>query len=143
MACSGIKIIERLGIAYSYDRERGKHLSFDRIHLRAGASGRTVTNQALRLEDGQPAMSVGDHIPRIATIVGLTANCETPATWTVEICRKSDPDNPLVSFAMIDEESGSKQDLNVDILSGDILIYKVKGTNIPMPRIIIEIAWRL
>lgn len=143
MAKTGAKIVERLGIAYMYDRARQKHLSFDRLHLRAGASGRTVTDQSLKLEDGQPAMSVGDLIPRIATIVGLTANCESPTTWSVEICRKSDPENPLVVFDLIDQDSGKVDDLNVDILSNDILIYKVKGENIPMPRIIVEIAWRL
>lgn len=143
MASSGIKIVERFGIAYSFDRARQKHLSFNRMYLRSGVAGRNVTDQYLRLEDGQPAMSVGDKVPRVATIVGLTANCETPADWTVEICRLSDPENPLVSFAIVNDSSGVKTDLNVDIGSGDILVYRIKGTNIPMPRIIVEIAWRL
>ena len=142
MAFAGPRIITVDGVSYTYDRVRGKLLSTSRMYMRAGAAGRTVTNQYLRAEDGQPLMSVGDAMPRNATIVGITANTESSATWTVEVYKRGSV-TLLASLPLVAISSWQVINLNADIASGDILLIKAVGANIPMPRSIIEIAWRL
>jgi len=136
------RIITVDGIQYMYDQTRGKMLSIPKMYLRAGIHRRTVTNEYMRLEDGQPAMTVGDALIRGATLMGLTANCETSADWTVKIYRKG-VISPLVTMVLVASAYKKDSSINVDAPAGSVLLFKVEGTNIPFPRIILELAWKL
>jgi hypothetical protein len=125
-----------------YDVTRGKLLSIPKVYLRAGTHRRTVTNEYLHLEDGQPAMSVGDGLIRNATIMGLTANCETNHSWTVKIFSKG-VTLPLVTLSITGSSYKKDDTINVDAAAGSILLFKVEGNNIPFPRVLLELAWRL
>jgi len=136
------RIITLNGVQYMYDVTRGKLLSITKVYLRAGTHRRTVTNEYLHLEDGQPAMSVGDGLIRNATIMGLTANCETSHNWTVKIFSKGNA-LPLVTLAITGASYKKDDGINVDAPAGSILLFKVEGNNIPFPRVLLELAWRL
>ena len=129
-------------IHYVWDEARGKTLSIPKVYLRAGTHRRTVTNEYLRLEGGQPSMTVGDGLIRDATIIGITANCETAHNWTVKIFRKG-VTSPLVTLNMVGQDYKKDSSLNVDVPGGSVLLFKVEGTNVPFPRVLIEIAWRV
>lgn len=130
------------GVQYMYDVTRGKLLSIPKVYLRAGTHRRTVTNEYLHLEDGQPSMSVGDGLIRNATIMGLTANCETDHNWTVKIFSKGVV-LPLVTLVITGASYKKDEAINVDAPTGSILLFKVEGNNIPFPRVLLELAWRL
>lgn len=136
------RILSVDGIQYMYDQTRGKMLSIPKMYLRAGIHRRTVTDEYLRLEDGQPAMTVGDALIRDATLMGLTANCESSTSWTVKIFRKG-VGAPLVTMPMVSSSYKKDSSINMDVPAGSILLFKVEGTNIPFPRIILELAWKL
>jgi len=136
------RILSVDGIQYMYDQTRGKMLSIPKMYLRAGIHRRTVTDEYLRLEDGQPAMTVGDALIRDATLMGLTANCESNTNWTVKIFRKGVV-SPLVTMSLVGASYKKDSSINMDVPAGSILLFKVEGTNIPFPRIILELAWKL
>ena len=142
MAGAGPRIIVSDGIPYLYDRTRQKFLSTSRAYFRYGAKGRNVQDQFLKVEDGQPSMTVGDMVPRNGTIVGLTANTETQATWEVELYKLGDS-SAIGSFSIAGLSKASETNLDIEINSDDIILVRAKGSNILMPRVIIEIAWRL
>jgi len=137
-----VRILTVNGIQYMYDVVRGKLLSIPKVYLRAGTHRRTVTNEYLHLEDGQPAMSVGDGLIRPATIVGITANCETDSTWDVKIFEKGNT-LPLVVLPMSASSYAKSDSIDVDVTAGSVLLFKAEGNNIPFPRVLLEIAWRL
>ena len=141
MADAGPRIIVEDGIAYLYDRTRSKFLG-TRAYLRYGASGRSVSDQFLKVEDGQPTMSVGDMLPRKGTIVGITANTEIVGTWEVEVYKK-DTALPIANLVINSLSKLSDTNYNVDIDSGDIIMVKAKGSDIHLPRVIIEVSWRV
>lgn len=136
------RIITDHGIQYMYDITRGKVISIPKLYLRAGTHRRTVTNEFLRLEDGQPSMTVGDGLERNATIMGITANCETETNWAVKIFRRGSA-LPLVTLNMTWKSFDKDTDLNVDVPANSVLLFKVEGSNIPFPRVLLELAWRL
>lgn len=125
-----------------YDQTRSKMLSIPKMYLRAGTHRRTVTNEYLRLEDGQPAMTVGDALIRDATIMGITANCESNTNWTVKVFQKGSA-TQLVNLGMVWLSYKKDSSINMDVAAGSILLFKVEGTNVPFPRIILELAWKL
>lgn len=129
------------GIQYYYDMGRDKLLSIPRIYLRAGIHRRTVTNEYLQLEGGQPAMSVGDGLFRDATITAINANCESPRSWSVKIFSKGNA-SPLLTFSLASQSYEEDTSISVDVPRGSILLFKVEGLNIPFPRVLIELAWR-
>lgn len=138
-----IRILTSNGIQYCVDMTRGqKVLSIPKLYLRAGTKRRTVTNEYLRLEDGQPAMTVGDDLPRPATIVGITANCETAHSWTLKVFMKGSP-TALVVLPIISNTKAENQLLNQDVPAGSVILFKAEGNNIPFPRVMLELAWRL
>lgn len=141
MADAGPKIIVDDGIPYLFDRIRQKFLG-SRMYLRFGIASRTVSNQYLRMEDGQPSLSVGDMVPRPGTIVGITANTEVPSIWVVEVYKQGVPD-PIATLSINNLSKLSNTNYNIDINSGDIIMVKAKGSDIQTPRVIIEITWRL
>lgn len=130
------------GIQYMYDVTRGKTISVPKVYLRAGTHRRTVTNEFLRLEDGQPSMTVGDPTIRNATIMGLTANCESNHNWSVKVFRKGVA-LPLVTLNLVGASYKNDSTLNVDVPAGSVLLFKVEGNNIPFPRVLLELAWRI
>lgn len=142
MADAGPRIVVSDGISYLFDQSRGKLLSISRLTLRAGSQSRVVSNQYLRVEDRQPTMSVGDVVPRNATLVGITANCETSHTWVLEIRKRGSLD-PLVSLNVLTDNMAKSTALNVDINADTVLQFFVNGINVPVPRGLLEIAWRL
>ena len=142
MPNAGVRIISQNGIQYMYDSFRGKTLSIPKLYLRAGSHRRTVTNEYLRLEDGQPAMSVGDNLLRNATIVGVSVNCESSATWTLKVFKKG-VTTPLLILPIVSNTKVENQGLNQDVDAGSVLLFKVEGSNIPFPRMLLELAWRL
>jgi hypothetical protein len=137
-----ISVLTVDGIQYVYDITRGKYLSIPKVYLRAGTHRRTVTNEFIQLEGGQPSMTVGDSLIRDATIVGITANCETAATWDVKIFKKGTPAS-LVTFSLVSSSNKGDATLNVDVAKGSVLLFKVEGTNVPFPRAMLELAWRV
>lgn len=136
------RIITHQGIQYMWDMPRGKLLSVPKVYLRAGTHRRTVTDEHLRLEDGQPAMTVGDDLLRDATIIGISANCETNSTWSAKVFKKGDP-SPLVTLNMLWTTHKEDTSIDMDVAAGSVLLFKVEGTNIPFPRVILELAWKL
>lgn len=136
------RILTVEGVQYYYDEMRDKTLSIPKVYLRAGIYRRTVTDEFLHLEDGQPAMSVGDGLFRDATLTAISANCEIAHTWTVKIFKKGVP-SPLVTFPLAGLAFKDNTTLNVDVDRGSVLLFKVEGTNIPFPRILLELAWRI
>ena len=136
------RILTEDGIQYMYDQTRSKMLSIPKMYLRAGTHRRTVTNEYLRLEDGQPAMTVGDALIRDATIMGITANCESNTNWTVKVFQKGSA-TQLVNLGMVWLSYKKDSSINMDVAAGSILLFKVEGTNVPFPRIILELAWKL
>lgn len=136
------RIITLNGVQYMYDVTRNKVLSIPKVYLRAGTHRRTVTNEYLHLEDGQPSMTVGDGLIRPATIMSLTANCESSHTWSVKIFQKG-VTLPLLTLALTSESYKQQEGINVDVPAGGILLFKVEGNNIPFPRVLLELAWRL
>lgn len=134
------RIVTLNGIQYMYDVTRGKLLSIPKLYLRAGTHRRTVTNEYLRLEDGQPSMTVGDGLIRPSTITSITANCETSVNWTIKIFSKGVL-APLLTFPLT--SSYGEQSLNIDVAEDGILLFKVEGTNVPFPRVLLELAWRV
>jgi hypothetical protein len=142
MPNTSIAILTVESIHYIWDELRNKTLSITKLYLRAGTHRRTVTNEYLHLEDGQPAMTVGDGLIRDATIMGITANCETNHNWTVKIFRKG-VITPLVTLTMAGENYKKDSTLNVDVPGGSVLLFKVEGINIPFPRVLLELAWEV
>jgi hypothetical protein len=136
------RIITVDGVQYMYDQTRGKTISIPKMYLRAGAHRRTVSNEFLRVEDGQPTMTVGDALIRNATIMGITVNCETNTNWVVKIFKKGTA-LPLVTLNMTWASYKKDSTLNIDAPMGSILLFKVEGLNIPFPRVLLELAWRL
>ena len=123
--------------------ERGhKLLSIPKLYLKAGTHRRTVTNEYLRLDDGQPAMTVGDNLLRDATIVGVSVNCETTHSWTLKVFAKGSA-TPLVILPIVSSTKAENQLLNQDVPAGSVILFKAEGTNIPFPRAMLELAWRL
>jgi len=137
-----MRLINVNGIVYAYDGDRSKMLSISKEYVKAGIKRRTVTNEFLHVEDGQPTMSVGYPLIRPATITGLIIHCETAASWVLHILRLGSP-SPLVSLAMSANTIASNQVLNRDVVAGSVLQLKAEGTNIPFPRAILELAWKL
>lgn len=136
------RIIHKDGIDYLFDIDRLKSLSIGKVYLKAGTKRRTVTNEFLHLEDGQPSMSVGDLIPRNSTIIGATALCETAHTWNFCVYKLGDP-TPILTLPVSSDTKASNLALNEDIDASTVLLFKAEGSNIPFPRIMLEIAWRL
>jgi hypothetical protein len=137
-----VRILTVDGIQYYYDQTRLKTLSIPRVYLRAGTHRRTVTNEYLQLEGGQPAMTVGDDLLRDATITGITANCETSHTWAVKVFKKGVA-TPLITFNLASQNHKEDSSLNVDVDKGSVLLFKVEGISIPFPRLFLEVAWRV
>lgn len=135
-----VKIVN--GITYLYDCTRSKYLSTSRAYLRSGIRHRKVTNQYMRVEDSQPTMTVGDDLPHNGTIVGLTANCEVPSTWVFEVYKKGTPTS-IASLSLSSQASKEDETVDVDVSKGDVLLFKLNGVQIPFPRGMVEIAWRL
>lgn len=129
------------GSMYIWDPERLKMLSINRIYLRAGTARRTVANEYLQLEGGQPSMTVGDALIRDATLISVTANCETTATWTLKVFAKGNP-TPLAVLPMISNTTASNPSLNKDVPAGTVIQFFAEGSNIPFPRGLLELAWR-
>lgn len=94
------------------------------------------------MEDGQPSMSVGDMLPRQGSIVSITANTETLVVWEAEVYINKSA-TPIMTFLVNGLNKLSDTNINIDVASGDIIQVRAKGSNIPMPRVLIEIAWRL
>jgi hypothetical protein len=136
------RIIHKDGIDYLFDIDRLKTLSITKSYLKAGTKRRTVSDEFLHLEDGQPSMSIGDLIPRNATIIGATALCETPHSWSFSVFKLGDP-TPVVTLPVLSDTKASNLALNEDIDASTVLLFKAEGTNIPFPRIMLELAWRL
>lgn len=137
----GPRLFVKDGISYIYDPLRGKILSTSRAYLNAGVKSRTVTNQYLRISGDIPTMGVGVDIPRKGTIVGLTVNCEIPYSWVLEIYKKGTA-TPIASIALVSQSKKEDTNLDVDVEQGDILQFKVNGTNVPLPTCLLELAWR-
>jgi len=142
MPVAGPRIFFVEGVQYFYDKIRDKVISVDRVYLRSGVKHEFVTNRSMRLEDGQPAFSVGDALPRPATIISMTANCESNATWDFEVYKRGNP-ALIASLPLSSEDEKSDKTLNIDLDIDDVLLFKASGTNIPYPRGMVEIAWRL
>lgn len=140
MANAGPRLIVVDGISYMWDRTRGKFLSQTRNYIRAGVNLNKAKNQSMRAEDGQAMLKVGDAMPRNGTIVGITLNTRSLATWTLEV-RKRDSETPLALFPVVNKNQDSKN-FNVDFNSGDVLQLYINGVDVPFPRGMIEIAWR-
>jgi hypothetical protein len=87
-------------------------------------------------------MSVGDDLLRNATLVGISANCETTATWSLKIYSKGNP-VALVILPIISNTKAENVLLNQDVAAGSVILFKAEGTQIPFPRAMLEIAWRL
>lgn len=138
--CPRIIIVD--GVQYIYDVTRGKIVSAARIYLRAGMKHHSVSNKLLRLEDGQPTGIVGDALPRPSVITSITANCKANATWNLKIYKKNSAVE-LVNLPIINNIFGYNTSLNEDLDVGDVLIFKAEGSDIPYPRALIELAWRL
>jgi hypothetical protein len=136
------RILTVAGIQYMYEAVRGKMLSIPKVYLKAGTHRRTVTNEYLRLEDGQPSMTVGEGILRNATIMSITAHTESAHTWTIKIFRKGSP-TPLVILPIVSAIMGENLSLDADVPASSVLLFKAEGTNIPFPRVTIELAWKL
>lgn len=136
------RIITVNGIQYMYDASRGKTLSIPKVYLRAGTHRRTVTNEFLRLEGGQPSMTVGDGLTRPATILSINANCETSHSWSVKILKKGVA-TPLANLSLVTQTYNKDESLNVDVDEGSVLLFKAEGINIPFPRVLLELAWRI
>jgi len=130
------------GIQYYYDDVRLKMLSIPRVYLRAGTHRRTVSNEYIQLEGGQPAMTVGDDLLRDATITGITANCETDHTWAVKVFKKGVL-APLITFNLASQSRKEDSSLDIDVAKGSVLLFKVEGISIPFPRLFLELAWRV
>jgi len=142
MPNTDMRLTSRDGILYAYDISRNKLLSVPKLYLRAGTHRRTVSNEYLRVEDGQPTMSVGDMLLRDATITALSINCETASSWTLKIFKKGSH-TPLVTLAMVSNTIASNQTLNADVSAGSVIQFKVEGVHIPFPRAMLELAWRI
>jgi len=136
------RIITVDGIQYMYDINRLKMLSITKIYLKAGTHRRTVTNEYLHLEDGQPSMTVGEGLMRNATIIGITAHTESAHSWTIKVFKKGDPE-PLVILPIVSATISDKLTLDRDVPAKSVLLFKAEGTNIPFPRVMLELAWNL
>jgi hypothetical protein len=141
MANSGINVVVKDGVSYVFDEARGKLLSIARVCLWSAVKSREVTNQFMRLEDGLPAMAVGDVVTRNGTITGLSLNTEASYSWTFEVYKQ--PSTLLASLSAFSQSKSFDNTLNVDVNAGDVLLFKANGTNIPLPRGMVELAWRL
>ena len=137
----GPRIFIKDGITYIYDESRGKILSIPRAYLSAGVKSRTVTNQFLKIAGDIPTMGVGNDILRNGTIVGLTANCEVSSTWILEIYKKG-TSTPIATLSLSGQTKKEDTTIDVDVNKGDILQFKVNGTNIKLPTALLELAWR-
>ena len=142
MAQAGARIVMSQGVPYIYDQTRGKLLSMARIYLRSGIKSRNAGNQTMRLEDGMSAYDVGDALPRNATITGITLNCEASSSWAFEIYKRGTP-APIASLSVVSGIENHSTSINVDVSEGDILTFKLNGSNIPFPRGLVELAWRI
>lgn len=142
MAEACARIVMNAGMPYIYDQTRGKLLSMTRIYLRSGVHSRNVSNQSMRLEDGQPAFSVGDGLLRDATITGISLNCETTSSWIFEIYKQGTL-SPIATLNMLSNTERHSTILNINVNAGDVLLFKLNGTSISFPRGLVEMAWRI
>lgn len=129
------------GSMYIWDPERMKMLTINRMYLRAGTARRTVANEYLQLEGGQPSMTVGDALIRDATLISVTANCETAHSWTMKVFAKGNP-VPLAILPIVSATTASNPSLNQDVPAGTVIQFFAEGSNIPFPRALLELAWR-
>jgi hypothetical protein len=138
--CPRIIVVD--GIQYIYDVTRNKILSAARLYLRAGAKFHTVDTRMLRVEDGMPTGLVGDAMPRPATITGVSAHCASAATWHLKIYKKGTA-LEIVDLFIDGSAFAADNSLNMDLTTGDVLLFKLEGAGVPYPRALLELAWRL
>lgn len=128
-------------ITYCYDQNRAKWLSVDRKFLFSGRDA-VATNIYLRIVDSIASSTTGYRIQRDATIVGISIQANSAATWTFEV-RRNDSAAVVTSFAVTALQGGSTNILNTDIVAGDELQFFCNGTAVDTPVGIVELAWRV
>lgn len=142
MASVGKRVIVNNGIQYVYDSTRQKFLSATRVIVEAGVRFHQVTNTVLRTSDGSPMSVAPYYLLRNATIVGLSGQSEVGHTWILSVLKNDNPS--AISFvSLVNQSFVQNLGLNIDVDLGDRLVLKAVGTNIPFPKGILEIAWRL
>lgn len=128
------------GLLYTYDANRGKWLSVDRIARGWGASG-LITNLYINQFSGATSALIGWRMLRKGTITGITAQTGSIKNFTILIRRNGTNDN-LVSTAVNNSTGGQSNTINADFNEGDYLQCGILGTDISNPQVIVEIAWR-
>jgi hypothetical protein len=126
---------------YMLDPIRNKMLSIARYQFFAGRYSQNVTLEYLRFDDGIPGTSSGRVIRNNATIVSLGGMTSDVSSWYLKIF-KYGSNSPILS-QQIGTKSFTFNSLNIDVNAGDILQFFVDGTNIKMPLVELELAWRL
>lgn len=141
MPNAALRVYVDNGISYVWDRGRNKILS-SREYAKFSIKHKAVKNQWMRMEDGLPSMAVGEPMIRKGTITGLIAHCASPHTWTLQVFKKGST-TALVSEIIVNSTKLFRPYLDIDFDEGDVLQCFAAGVNIPFPRGMVEIAWRL
>ena len=131
MACPRVRIINKDGIAYLYDRVRAKFLS-GRTQLSGYVDHFNCSNQIMN-----PRLAPESMI-RSGTITSVELS-DKGGDWFFEVY-KNDSVTPLLRLSSVDRKN---VDINIDFNLGDVLKFMCKGENIKYPRGSLEIAWRL
>lgn len=133
-------VIDATG-SYVWDPARNKMLSISRKTISAGRYSQSVSNEFLRFDDGIPGSSSGKLVKQNATIVSLSGMTGASGPWTLKVF-KYGSNIPILTQA-ISNQAFIFNSLNIDVSAGDVLQLFANGTNIKMPLVELELAWRL
>jgi len=130
------------GILYTYDSNRSKWLSVQRMFLSFGRKGNTK-NQYLNYSAGTlPSNNSGYRLARNATIVSITGQLDTSGSCDIKI-RKNDAASNITTLNISASIGNSDTTINVDLSANDYLQSYLEATSsVADPMSVIEVAWR-
>ncbi len=130
------------GILYTYDSNRSKWLSVQRMFLSFGRRGKTK-DQYLNYSAGTlTSNNSGYRLARNATIVSMTGQLDTSGSCDVRV-RKNDGASNIATLNISSSVGNSDTTADVDVSADDYLqSYLDSSSKVEDPMLVIEVAWR-
>lgn len=137
---AGPRVVVLSNGTFVWDSTRSKMLSISRYTFSSGRYSRSVRNEYLRFDDGIPGSVSGKMVRYNATIVSIGGMTETSGSWRLKVF-KYGSNTPIINL-LISNQAFIFNNLNVDVNAGDVLQFFAEGSNIKMPLVELELAWR-
>lgn len=132
------------GIVQFYDTLRNKMLSVTRENLTFGIKHKSIVGKRwMQIVGNIPTNILGYRLPRDATITALTVQTQNSSNCDFVI-KKNNLPTAIQTTTMVNMDSRTIDDLNIDLDSGDFLQIELSvfANSVDYPVIFLEIAWR-